>query len=107
MLFRSVYFGALGWRSVGSVGLGKIHTFENDTGSDEANHDWNGIFILNENGCKAGNLTQGYTDGIKIYDIAPTVLDLFGMKLEGETIGKSLTNSRSEGLFGRLKKIWN
>lgn len=100
-----VYFGELGWRSVGSVGGGSIHTFENDTGSDEANHDWNGVFILNENGCRAGNLEPGYRDGIGIYDIAPTILDLFGAKLEGETIGKSLTAAGNEGLFGRLKRI--
>ena len=41
-----VYFGDLDWRSVGAVGLGSIHTFENDTGPDEANHDWHGIFML-------------------------------------------------------------
>jgi len=101
-----VYFGALGWRSVGSVGLGNIHTFENDTGSDDANHDWNGIFILDENGCRAGNLEQGYRDGIEIYDIAPTILDLFGMKLEGETAGESLTSTGTDGLIGRIKRIW-
>ncbi len=41
-----VYLGNLAWRSVGSVGLGRLHTFENDTGPDDANHDWEGIFIL-------------------------------------------------------------
>jgi predicted AlkP superfamily phosphohydrolase/phosphomutase len=102
-----VYFGDLGWRSVGSVGTGKIHTFENDTGSDEANHDWRGIFIINENGCRAGKLKQGFTEGIGIYDIAPTILDLFGMKFAGETNGKSLTGLSDEGILGRLKRIWN
>ena len=29
-----VYFGDLYWRSVGTVGGGRIHTFENDTGPD-------------------------------------------------------------------------
>lgn len=102
-----VYFGGLGWRSVGSVGTGCIHTFDNDTGSDEANHDWNGIFIMNELGCETGNLKQGYMDNISIYDIAPTILDLYGMKSPAETNGKSLTSSRDEGLFDRLKSIWN
>lgn len=100
-----VYFGALGWRSVGSVGGGNIHTFENDTGSDEANHDWNGVFILNENGCRAGNLQPGYRDGIRIYDIAPTILDLFGAKLEGDITGRSLTSSGNGSILGRIKKI--
>ena len=49
-----VYFGDLHWRSVGSVGLGSMYTFDNDTGPDEANHDWHGIFILNEVGCQTG-----------------------------------------------------
>jgi predicted AlkP superfamily phosphohydrolase/phosphomutase len=102
-----VYFGALGWRSVGSVGLGDIHTFENDTGSDEANHDWNGIFVLNENGCRVGNIEGGYRDGTSIYDIAPTILDLFGMKLEGGATGQSLTSAGNEGLIGRIKRIWS
>src|SRR5439155_5238306 len=44
-----VYFGDLDCRSVGAVGMGTIHTFENDTGPDEANHDCHGIFILSTN----------------------------------------------------------
>ncbi len=102
-----VYFGDLGWRSVGSVGHDSIYTFENDTGSDEANHDWNGIFILNEYGCRLGNFEPGRKDGLRIYDIAPTVLDFFGMKLRDETIGKSLTNCENLGLINKLKKIWS
>jgi len=98
-----VYFGNLDWRSVGSVGLNSIHTFENDTGSDEANHDWHGIFILNETGCRLGNLKPGYKEGLKIYDIGPTVLNLFGSDPESNSIGKSLTNYKEEGFFERLK----
>lgn len=41
-----VYLGNLDWRAVGSIGLNRIYTFENDTGPDDANHDWEGIFIL-------------------------------------------------------------
>ena len=48
-----VYFGDLAWRSVGAVGMGGIYTFENDTGPDEANHDWYGMFILTTNGAPA------------------------------------------------------
>ena len=102
-----VYFGDLGWRSVGSVGHGSIHTFENDTGSDEANHDWNGMFILNKYGCRIGNLEPGLKEGLRIYDIAPTVLDFFGMKFRDEIIGKSLTRCESGGLIYRLKKLWS
>jgi predicted AlkP superfamily phosphohydrolase/phosphomutase len=40
-----VYFDDLYWRSVGSVGYGTIHTFENDTGPDDANHAEYGVYI--------------------------------------------------------------
>jgi predicted AlkP superfamily phosphohydrolase/phosphomutase len=100
-----VYFGDLGWRSVGSVGMGSIHTFENDTGSDEANHDWNGVFILNDTGCSLGNVETGYKEGMEIYDIAPTVLNLFGMKFEEDIVGKSLTQYESKGILSKLKSI--
>ena len=41
-----VYFGDLRWRSVGTVGTGAIHTFENDTGPDDANHAHDGLLIV-------------------------------------------------------------
>ncbi len=40
-----VYFGGLAWRSIGSVGWGRIHFHENDTGPDDANHAPYGVFI--------------------------------------------------------------
>ena len=75
--------------------------------SDEANHDWHGIFILNETGCRLGNLEKGYKEGLGIYDIAPTVLNLFGMKFDEETRGKSITQFEDRGIFTRLKNVWN
>ncbi len=83
-----VYFGDLDWRSVGAVGLGAIHTFENDTGPDEANHDWHGIVVL---ASANGSLPlAGRIEGAQIYDIAPTVLDIMGVEVPGDMIGKSL-----------------
>ena len=72
-----VYFGDLFWRSVGSIGSRSIHTFDNDTGPDGANHDWHGIFILNQHGCRGGNIAPGRTHGLTVYDIAPMVLRFF------------------------------
>jgi predicted AlkP superfamily phosphohydrolase/phosphomutase len=40
------YFGNLAWRSAGSVGHGQVHTFENDTGPDDANHASDGMYIM-------------------------------------------------------------
>ena len=74
-----VYFGDLHWRSVGSVGLGSLYSFDNDTGPDEANHDWHGIFILNTLGCRAGPRPAGYQEGLRLYDVGPTILNLFGL----------------------------
>ena len=83
-----VYFGDLAWRSVGAVGMGGIYTFENDTGPDEANHDWFGIFVMSTlEG--AAPLTGPLADA-SIYDVAPTVLGLFGEPAPADMIGTSL-----------------
>lgn len=73
-----VYFGDLHWRSVGSIGSRSVYTFDNDTGPDEANHDWNGIFLLNRYGCQEADFAPGPVSGLTIYDIAPLLLKLFG-----------------------------
>jgi predicted AlkP superfamily phosphohydrolase/phosphomutase len=83
-----VYFGNLSWRSVGAVGMGGIHTFENDTGPDEANHDWHGIFILTTNGAPAP--LRGPQDGVTIYDIAPTLLRLLGQPVPDGLAGRAI-----------------
>jgi predicted AlkP superfamily phosphohydrolase/phosphomutase len=79
-----VYFGNLSWRSVGSIGLGSILTFENDTGPDDANHDTHGIFMM------AGPQvrTAGRREGMKIVDVAPTVLNLMGVEIPGDMEGR-------------------
>src|SRR5439155_25920348 len=71
------YFGDLYWRSVGTVGGGRIHTFENDTGPDGANHAENGIFIFRP----AGDGIPGgrEIEGLRTTDIAPTILQSFGL----------------------------
>jgi predicted AlkP superfamily phosphohydrolase/phosphomutase len=83
-----VYFGDLDWRSVGAVGMGGIHTFENDTGPDEANHDWFGIFILSTVGAAAP--LRGALPDVSIYDIAPTLLRLSGLPVPEGLAGRSL-----------------
>jgi predicted AlkP superfamily phosphohydrolase/phosphomutase len=75
-----VYFGDLHWRSVGSLGLRSVHTFENDTGPDEVNHDWHGIFLMNGAGCRRAALPQGQHAPMRLYDVGPTVLALYGLE---------------------------
>ena len=83
-----VYFGGLYWRSVGTVGGGKLHTFENDTGPDGANHAEYGIFLLRPAG---GGLSEGRRlDGAQIVDVAPTVLQLLGLPIPMDMEGKAL-----------------
>jgi predicted AlkP superfamily phosphohydrolase/phosphomutase len=83
-----VYFGDLDWRSIGAVGIGSVHTFENDTGPDDANHDWEGIFIMRAP--DGARQPRGELRGLTLYDVAPTVLRLCGMDPPADMIGKSL-----------------
>jgi len=71
-----VYFGDLGWRAIGSVGHPGIFTSENDTGPDDANHDYDGIFIMDD-GCGRGG---EQLHKLRIGDVAPTVLALMGVE---------------------------
>ena len=63
-----VYFGDLRWRSVGTVGGGFIHTFENDTGPDDANHAPEGMLIANG----PGIAHSGPIRGMQLMDVTPT-----------------------------------
>ena len=79
-----VYFGDLSWRSVGGVGFDSIYTFENDTGPDDANHDFHGIFIMDDRTERSGVEMKD----LKIVDVAPTILDLLGVDVPEDMQGK-------------------
>lgn len=64
-----VYFGDLNWRSVGTVGNSNIYVFENDTGPDDANHDYWGIFIASY--LDGRELSWKQKGGYSIYDVFP------------------------------------
>ncbi len=81
-----VYFGDLRWRSVGTLGGGSIHTFENDTGPDDANHAPEGMIIATGPGIPAG----GPVSGMQIMDVAPTVMTLFGLEVPADFQGRVL-----------------
>ncbi len=78
-----VYFGDLAWRSNGSLGHGRIHTFENDTGPDDANHAKEGVCIVSGPGVQPGR-----RDGLSIYDITPTILRMFDLPIPLEMRGR-------------------
>ncbi len=78
-----VYFGNLDWRSVATVGTGAIHTYENDTGPDDANHAEEGIFIM-----RAPGVYGERQQGLQLIDAGPTVLKLLGQPIPPEMIGR-------------------
>jgi predicted AlkP superfamily phosphohydrolase/phosphomutase len=85
-----VYFGDLAWRSNGSIGGGAIHTFDNDTGPDDANHARDGLLILTGPGISAERRA-----GLRIYDVAPTILERLGVPVPEEMRGHILAPRES------------
>ena len=81
-----VYFDELYWRSAGTLGHGTMYLEENDTGPDDAVHDFEGIFILYDPRQKEGRLTSA-----NILDIAPTVLSKLELPLPAELKGKVIS----------------
>jgi predicted AlkP superfamily phosphohydrolase/phosphomutase len=84
-----VYLGNLDWRSVGSIGLESVHTFENDTGPDDANHDQHGIFIYWDPSGVPPSL-KGTCKDHRLVDIAPTVLNLMGIPVPPDMEGRTI-----------------
>jgi predicted AlkP superfamily phosphohydrolase/phosphomutase len=80
-----IYFGDLLWRSVGQVGTGTVHVFENDTGPDDANHAHEGLYVLVADGVPAGPAPER-----ALYDVAPTLLELLGEPVPSAMEGESL-----------------
>ena len=85
-----VYFGNLSWRSVGSMGHGDFRTRENDIGPDDANHAQQGIFIMYD----PREQGRGRVEGLQVMDVAPTVLDLFGLPVPKDMQGKIISYGR-------------
>ncbi len=81
-----VYFGDLDWRAVGTVGMGGLYTFENDTGPDGANHAQQGIFVMKGPGVPGG----GKLEGLELVDCGPTVLRALGLPAPAEMIGRAI-----------------
>ncbi len=81
-----VIFGDLLWRSVGTIGGDEgVHTLENDTGPDDANHAQDGVWIA----AGAGVNARGTLDA-HLLDVAPTVLEMLGLPVPGDMRGHSL-----------------
>ena len=86
-----VYFGDLTWRSVGSMGYDGFYTYENDTGPDSCNHAVNGMFILYDPEERYGGIRF---EGAHVMDIAPTILNRFGLRVPKKMQGKPHRHQR-------------
>ena len=81
-----VVFGDLLWRSVATIGGDEgVHTLENDTGPDDANHAQDGMIVA----AGAGVGARGRLDA-HLLDVAPTVLELLGLDVPEDMRGRSL-----------------
>jgi predicted AlkP superfamily phosphohydrolase/phosphomutase len=83
-----VYFGDLEWRSVGTVAaatVDEVFTYENDTGPDGANHDRAGVFAM----AGAPGQPTGEQQGLRLVDVGPTILKMYGIDTPEGTEGKS------------------
>ncbi|MCP2619948.1 alkaline phosphatase family protein [Candidatus Aminicenantes bacterium AC-334-K16] len=78
-----VYFDDLYWRSAGTLGHGTMYLEENDTGPDDAVHDFEGIFILYDPFYQEGRMSRA-----SILDITPTVLHKLGLPFPPDLRGK-------------------
>lgn len=81
-----VHFGGLYWRSIGGVGYQDLHVQENDTGPDDCNHAQFGAFLLAGKDLPA----HGEVEGMRLLDIAPTLIDLAGFPVPAAMQGRTL-----------------
>lgn len=80
------YFGDLSWRSAGTVGHGRWFLEENDTGPDDAVHDWDGICVLYDPQERLHHDCRRF----EIYDVAPTIMRLLGLEIPDRLRGRSM-----------------
>jgi predicted AlkP superfamily phosphohydrolase/phosphomutase len=80
-----VYFGGLRWRSIGRVGTGTVHVYENDTGPDDANHAPEGLYLVAADGVRPG---RGPDRDLR--DIAPTILTALSEPVPERMEGRSI-----------------
>jgi len=65
-----VLLGNLRWRSVGTVGHEGLFHFDDQPGTDDANHAQDGVFIVAHPSLPA----RGRIEGLTLYDVMPTIL---------------------------------
>jgi predicted AlkP superfamily phosphohydrolase/phosphomutase len=96
-----VYFGDLNWRSVGSVGHGAVWTHDNDTGPDDANHAQFGIAVVADLSClnPYPSTFNAPRERMSLYDIAPTILQTFGIEPPAGMGRPGITLASSDAVY--------
>jgi len=79
-----VYLDDLNWRSAGTVGHGSVYLSENDTGPDDSVHSMHGIFLYHD----PNSHQTRRIDGMKAEEVAPTILNLFGLPIPDDMQGR-------------------
>jgi predicted AlkP superfamily phosphohydrolase/phosphomutase len=80
-----VYLDDLNWRAAGTLGYDTNYLLENDTGPDDAVHDYDGIYIMYRKNKKIGKVIDS-----SIFRIAPTILELYRVRKMYGIQGKPL-----------------
>lgn len=83
-----VYFGDLHWRVNQGIGNPDLYATQAEIGPDDANHDWDGIFILHDPQNPAGGRE---VTGLDLRDVTPTALRLLGLPVPADLEGKVVT----------------
>ncbi len=73
-----IYFDDLNYRCLGSLGSKKVAWIENDMGPDGANHDYDGILIMNGPGIKAAPVPR---KNMRLANVAAAILNCYGIAL--------------------------
>jgi predicted AlkP superfamily phosphohydrolase/phosphomutase len=89
-----VHFGGLFWRSIGGVGYDSLHIQENDTGPDDCNHAQFGAFVL----AAADTPQRGEMEGVRLLDIAPTLLNIAGLPVPDCMQGRNVLEHRTAAI---------
>ena len=63
-----VYIDDLNWRPAGTIGWETNYLPENDRGPDDAEHDWNGIFLIYDQQETIKSGLMGKISILKIFD---------------------------------------
>ena len=61
-----VYLDDLNWRPAGTLGWDTLYLPENDRGPDDAEHDWNGVFLIHD---LQDTFTKGFRGDLRIENV--------------------------------------